>query len=244
MMAPFDNQVIGQSGAWVWIAMKGPQNAPLPYIVGFRHWNRIVAVNTHTDALRVFLIPPITSQVSTANIAPAFAQHGQYVYIGTGPWFGVLPAAPVSGGVHVVRPEPKSTSQRDQEAMLTGLQSEVQAGANGLATFWNGYVMRGNQKDNVWAWEMDPALWNHGAFPSSANWAVRFPLTQGSVAYQTRAKLYGDIKMLLGNPLDSAPTVFDTSSKLKQHFQSVPPAPIPGYVIKGGYYVKNGATGG
>lgn len=241
---PFDNQVIGQSGNWVWIAMKGPQSAPFAYMAYFRHWNRIIAVNTNTDALRVFSIPPNTSQVSTVNTPPAFAQHSQTVYVGTGPWLGILPADPSTGAAQVIRPEPKAVVLKNQLDMLTGLQNEIQTGANGLTTFWNGYVMKDNQKDNVWPWEMQPALYNHGAFPPSVHWAVRFPLKQGSSAYQTRAKLYAEIEMLLNNPLDTAPIVYDTSSKLKQHFHSIPPAPIPGYTIKGGYYVKNGATGG
>ncbi|WDL98579.1 hypothetical protein [Alicyclobacillus sp. ALC3] len=243
--APFDNQVIGQSGHWVWLAMKGPLHAPLPYMmVGFRYWNRIVAVNTQTDVLRVFSIPRDTSRVSTANNAPAFAERGQYVYIGTGPWLGVLPANPTSTTVPVVRPEPKAVALKDQQDMLAGLQREVQAGAQGVAAFWNGYVMKGDQKDSAWAWQMQPTVWNHGSLPSSVNWATRFPLQIGTSAYQTRAKLYTEIKMLLNNSLNSASIALDTSAKLKQHYHAVPPAPVPGYTIQGGYYVKNSATGG
>lgn len=243
--APFDNQVIGQSGHWVWLAMKGPLNAPLPHMmVGFRYWNRIVAVNTQTDVVRVFSIPRDTSQVSTANNAPAFAERGQYVYIGTGPWVGVLPFNPTSTTAQVVRPEPQAVALKDQQNMLAGLQREVQAGAQGVATFWNGYVMKGDQKDFVWAWQMQPTVWNHGTFPSSVNWATRFPLRIDTSAYQTRAHLYAEIKMLLNNSLDTASVALDTSAKLKQHYHSVPPAPVPGYTIQGGYYVKNSATGG
>ena len=243
--APFDNQVIGESGQWVWIAMKGPQNPPFPQMInGFRYWNRIVAINTQTDELHVYSIPPNTSSVSTESNAPAFAQVGQTVYIGTGSWVGVFPSQPSSNSMKIVRSEPQSIVSQDQQKMLSGLQNEVNVGANGLAKFWNGYIMDGNQQDNVTVWVMDPAYWNHGYLPEGIIWAGRFPLKQGISAYKARQQLFGEIEVLLKNPLDTAWIALDTRLKMKTHFHSNPPAQIPGYIIKGGYYEKAGTQAG
>lgn len=237
--AKSDNQVIGESGPWVWIAMKGPQNAPFPQMMnGFRYWNRIVTINTQTQAFHVYSIPPNTSSASTEFYAPAFTQIGQTVYVGTGAWVGVFPAGPSGNSMSTVRPEPQSVVSQDQRDMLAGLENEVQVGADGLMNYWNGYVMKGNQKDSKIVWEMDPAFWNHGSLPEDIDWAVTFPLKQGSQAYETRQELFGKIEALLKNPLDTAWVALDTPEKMKSYFHSTPPGAIPGYVIQGEYYAR------
>lgn len=239
--AKFDNQVIGRSGSWVWIAMKGPQTPPIPQMInGFRYWNRIVAINTQSHVFYVYSIPPNTSATSTESNAPAFTQIGQTVYIGTGPWIGAFPAQPTDNNQYIVRPEPQSVVSQDEQKMLSMLKKEVTIGADGLANYWNGYVMKGKQQDSKMVWEMDPAFWNHGYLPEGIDWAARFPLNPGSYADETRQQLFGEISVLLNNPLDEAWVALDTPQKIKEHFNASPPAAIPGYVVRGGYYREVG----
>lgn len=243
--AKFDNQVIGQSGPWVWIAMKGPQSPPIPQMTnGFRYWNRIVAINAQSHVFHVYTIPPNTASTSTGSHTPAFTQIGQTVYIGTGSWVGAFSSDPASNSSPIVRPEPRSVVSQDQQKMLDDLENEVKVGAEGLANYWNGYVMKGDQQKGQLVWEMDPAFWNHGNLPENIEWAVRFPLKQGSQAYKIRQTLFNEVEVLLKNPLDTAWIVLDTPEKMQSHFQSTPPAPIPGYIIKGEYYVKADTSAG
>src|SRR5581483_6564342 len=91
----FDNQILGQSGNWVWIAMKGPGEPPIPQLVwGYRQWNRILAVNTQTNVMKVFSIPNGTSRTNTWSNTPGFGVVGTTVYIGTGNWLGAFPVNP------------------------------------------------------------------------------------------------------------------------------------------------------
>ncbi len=96
-----DNQIIGQSGDWLWIALKGPANRPvsLPVYYLFRNWDRLLAVNLKTDAYRLFTIPPLTAQnavTDVSNTPPAFATDGKQVYVGLSDWVGAFPADPSS----------------------------------------------------------------------------------------------------------------------------------------------------
>jgi hypothetical protein len=236
----FDNRILGQTGNWVWIAMKGPEKPPIPQLVWhYRRWNRILAVNIQTRKMQVFGIPTSTSETDTWGTTPAFTSTPSRVYIGTGNWVGVLPANP-SGSVKlpVVKPEPSQLVQQNQQKMLQTLQQLETTAATGLTSFWNNYVMKGNQKYAGVVWIEDPSVINHGNFPLKLYWALNFPLQPGTAAYQQRQKLTSEIEAMLKDPVPSASLVYPAPAKLKAAYHGTPPSPIPGYVIKNGYYVK------
>jgi hypothetical protein len=237
----FDNRILGESGPWLWLAMKGPGDPPLPELVwGYRVWDRIVAINTDTRQTFVYSIPPSTSSVDTWGVTPAFAEQNGVVYIGTGSWLGVFPAKPsATFKTQVVQPEPASVEKQDEKDMLKALQQVVETGADSVALLWNEYIMRG--KTNIpWnSWILSPLWYVHGTLPHDIAWAVNFPLEENSEAFQQRAKLLADLETLLKNPLPYAYVAYTSAPDLRKHFHAQPPAPLPGYSVEQGYYVKN-----
>ncbi|SFU96690.1 hypothetical protein [Alicyclobacillus macrosporangiidus] len=236
----YDNRILGQTGPWLWLAMKGPENPPIPELLwGYRVWDRIVAVNVQTQQVCVFPIPKSTSPVSTWDVTPAFAERNGIVYVGTGSWLGLLPANPTATSkVDVIQAEPASIRQQDETAMLNALQERVTSAADGLALMWNHFVMQGNTKTILDSWIFDPVWLVHGTLPQDIIWALDFPLQEDSAAYQKRAKLVADLEALLHNPLPSAWVALSEPAKLRSYFHATPPTPLPGYTIRQGYYVK------
>ncbi len=259
----WDNQVIGRSGSWVWLAMKGPKLPPVQnmgLVWRFRYWNRIVAIDTHSWKTVVYSIPRSTSDVDTWGNPPAFAVSHGAVYIGTGKWLGVFPVNPGDAGVGaasnvtaatgnlssnaialpVVQPEPASVVQADGQKMLQTLSGLKTSAADSLAAFWNNYVMKGDQQaDAASSWIMQPTLFNHGDFPESLIWAVNFPLIPGSSVDQQRTKLLSEIEQELKSPLPTSMIAFSTPQQARDHFHSEPPTSLPGYTIQNGYYVRS-----
>lgn len=236
----FDNRILGQTGDWVWIAMKGPGDPPMPGLVwGYRQWNRILAINTKSRETQVFSIPRRTSETDTWNNTPGFAVIGDTVYVATGNWVGTFPAAPTNQSSITIRvPEPQSVVAADQAKMLNTLSDLETEAATGIAGYWNNYVMKGNEKATNDSWIGDPAVYNHGDYPPDLYWALNFPLKSGTQAYNQRAALVREIEQLLKSPLTMAWVAYPDPSSMRAHFQSTPPTAIPGYHIVNGYYVK------
>lgn len=235
-----DNRILGQSGDWVWIAMKGRGEPPIPQLVwGYRQWNRILAVNTHTKVMKVFSIPAGTSRTNTWWNPPSFGVVGTTVWIGTGNWLGAFPADPShQSALSMLVPEPRRTVLSDQTAMVRALSNLESQAATGITNYWNNYVMKGNEKAMNESWIGDPAVYNHGDFPLDFYWALNFPLDPKSSAYRTRTKLVGEIQHMLKSPLTMAWIAYPDPASMQAHFHGTPPTDVPGYKIVGGYYVK------
>jgi hypothetical protein len=239
-----DNRVLGQTGHWVWLALKGPAHSPLhTFAWHYRYWNRIVAVNVVTQQAVVYPIPRETSPLYTWTQAPLFAKDGTSVLIGIGEWLGDLPANPAASlTVPVLQPEPAANVQKDTTSMLETLRALQKAAATGLADTWNVTVSQDTADgDNGGAqsWVMNPAIMNHGDYPQSLLYAAEFPTTQGSAAADEQQTLLTSIMAMLHSPLTTAWVEFPSPSAERAHFHDTPPTELPGYVIKGGLYVPD-----
>jgi len=164
-----DNQILGQSGDWLWIALKGPARAPFSLRTSplFRDWDRVVAIDLKTGAYRVLQLPPISSPVGTMFTPPAFAVRGGTVWIGVSDWLGVLPAdpallpgAPGSPGssgspsaasgaataertlvLPVLRPVPAAVMQSRLTLAQTQFSALLREQAGSIASLWDNYIM-------------------------------------------------------------------------------------------------------
>jgi uncharacterized membrane protein len=173
-----DNQVIGESGSWIWVALKGPKAAIGGIGSGvweYRHWNRQVALNVTTGQYRIFSLSRSASETlyyPLWAIPPKFASSGHRVDIGTGDWVGVLPADPVlAASMHYHGALPaalaKSRKMRDLAVVTPNSWQSVDADAG----FWNCYVMKdsnthacpaGNAFPDTNALSQAPTSFNHG----------------------------------------------------------------------------------
>ncbi|KUO94616.1 hypothetical protein [Ferroacidibacillus organovorans] len=252
-----DNQIIGQSGAWLWVALKGPQLPPLypkqyPLIVGFRHWNRLVALNVQTGAYRLFAIPQTYSlyQSSWGVAVPAFANLGAQVAISVGSWIGIFPADPGTGSsASVASPilvaAPKASLARRGSEALMDLKLLDWQEINSLAAYWNsimgkqvpGMPFYRNGQAPV-SWNTDPVVFNHAALPSALTWAMEYPFVRGSVQDQERTRLESSIIALLTSRLNGyawSAAGYSYASERKA-FANHAPLSLPGYVVKQGVY--------
>ncbi|SIS99717.1 hypothetical protein [Alicyclobacillus vulcanalis] len=265
----WDNVVLGQVGDWVWVALKGPQYPPLyphswPITWGFRVWNRVVAFNVVTGAAVVYSVPRSYglgswSELTTPNeILPSFAEAGGRVYVGIGEWLGVLPAVPPgqvpAGAVHAssvairLAPNAAYVAQEDERALDT-LRSFTDEAARVLASYWDteaGVHVSGvpafsfYQRDMERAWNLDPAIVNHGDLPTELLWAMSFPVATGSEAVMRR-RLSSEVLSMLQSPLqqDAYGMVVKTPSQVMAQFHGRPPLQLPGFSIRGNAYVPN-----
>lgn len=236
----FDNQILGQTGDWVWIAMKGPGDPPIPQLVwGYRQWNRILAVNTQTKQMHVFSIPKGTSPVYTWDVTPGFGVVGSTVYVGTSNWLGAFPTNPTDeSSLPILVPEPAEDVAADEAKMLQTLTDMESQAAAGITNFWNEYVMNGDQNVTNNTWIGNPAIYNHGDYPTELYWALNFPLEPGSQADKERMELVSEIQQLINSPLTMVWIAYPDPASMKSHFHSTPPTAVPGYKIVNGYYVK------
>ncbi len=246
-----DNQILGQTGDWLWVALKGPQFPPdyprqIPYLSYFRYWDRLAAVNIATGKYRVYPIPRTTSLYeSEHNLSgPGFAAGNHTVYVSVGSWIGVFPANPSSvARVSVLTPPPRATVDRRANAALADLRQRMWQEVNSLAVYWNSIA--GRRKPGVtygehWAsWNEDPVIFNHGLLPTDMIWGMEFPLPAGSAAARTRAALVQTIMQLLTSRLNGAawsPAILSIEQARKL-LGDKPPLQLPGYKIQGGVYL-------
>ena len=258
-----DNQIIGQSGAWLWVALKGPQFPPLypkqgPLIFGFRHWNRLVALNVHTGAYRWFTLPQTYSlyQSSWGVAVPAFASLGSQVAISVGSWIGIFPAdpgavapaAPVSTAstaspILVAAPK-ASLARRGSEALMDLKMLDWQE-INSLAAYWNSIMgtrvpgmpfYRNGQAP--FSWNTQAIIFNHGVLPTALTWAMEYPFVRGSVQDQERTRLESSMMALLTSRLNGYAwsPVENTYAGERKAFANHAPLSLPGYVVKQNVY--------
>ncbi len=245
-----NNRVIGQSGSWIWVALKGPAQptGKLPSIVwGFRHWDRLVALNVSTGQYRLFSLPTSQSQMLNYPLwdhPPAFAATAHHVYVGVGAFIGVFPTNPLIAGPAQDRGRPSTalTANRVHRALAVLNQASWSA-VNADAQFWNCYVMKdpsqtacpsGNGVPTSTALSLNPVFFNHGSVGFSILWASQLTMPAPDAASRATAlaRLQQGLKSSLwmewiGNP---------SSKALRQKYASGPPYPLPGYYRKNRLY--------
>ncbi len=253
-----DNAVVGETGQWLWAALKGPKNPPTPAIPltwGYRHWDRLVALNRSTGQYQVYPIPPDLSSALYRPLwfnAPVFSTlaSGDGL-VGVGHWVAVVPADP-SGVISLptLGTLPVTTAA-DESAAVTLLSHTAWTSIDADAAFWNCYVMADPNKSACpngasvlggSALSMQPAYYNHGSMGFSLLWAMTLPMSSASeeqartTAETLMAKgLAGSYLMAwIGSP---------SASALRAHFHGEPPHPLPGYSRRQGYYWATSAEG-
>ena len=243
----WDNAIIGQSGQWLWIALKGPQYPAMrqaPQLVWrFRYWDRLMAVNATTGQYRLYAIPRMTARESTWDTPPAFFASPHAVYIGVSHWVGRFPLNPgVLPSAPILARTPAAVLQERSDWMTAVAQATVRQGAASVASFWDDAVMRksvpgvpGQPGKPAFSWLIDGAYFNHWMYPNDLVWAMNFPLTPGASAYKQRAALFDDLFALLKNPLRGM-WITSTNAQIRAHFHNHPPV-LPGYQVKDGLYV-------
>lgn len=157
-----DNQIIGQTGNNLWVALKGPQYPPLypqqgPLLWGFRYWNRLVELNVNTGSAVVYTIPRTYSlyhseSLSTNSlVVPSFLQEGQDVFVSVGSWMGEFPVTPpssqnstriTSGNVtqvtsRILIPPPANYVPDQAQEAMNELSTLSQQEAMSLASYWD-----------------------------------------------------------------------------------------------------------
>ena len=246
----FDNRVIGQSGQWIWVALKGPARANWAFpsgVWGFRHWDRLVALNVVTGQYRIFSLPRSYSDTLTYPLwsqPPAFATATNRVYVGIGSWIGTFPANPLLAGKirYQGAPSPSLTAARIQRA-LTLINQTAWQSVDADAAFWNCYVMKdpshqacpaGDAIPISSALSQSPTYFNHGDVEFSLIWANLLPMPNEDAQKRTAAmqRLNQGLKASLlydwiGNP---------SSQAIRHQYPDGPPYPLPGYYRKNGMY--------
>lgn len=245
-----NNRVIGQSGSWIWVALKGPARPTAklpPGVWGFRHWDRLVALNVITGQYRLFGLPASQSQMLTYPLwahPPAFAATAHHVYVGVGAFIGVFPANPLTAGPVQDHGKPSTTLTANRvHRALTVLNQASWNAVNADAQFWNCYVMKdpsqaacpaGSGVPTSTALSLDPVYFNHGSVGFSILWAsqLAMPASDAALRAQALTRLQQGLKASLemawiGNP---------SSKALRQKYGSGPPNPLPGYYRKNHLY--------
>ncbi len=245
----WDNAIIGQSGQWLWIALKGPQYPAMrqaPQLVWrFRYWNRVMAINVTTGQYRLYAIPRMTARESTWSTPPAFFVSPHAVYIGVSHWVGRFPLNPVVlSSAPILARTPAAVLRERSDWMLAVAQAAARQGAASVASFWNDAVMNksvpgvpGQPGSPASSWLFDGAYFNHWMYPNDLVWAMNFPLAPDTVAYRQRAALFADIFGLLKNPLRGM-WISSTNAQMRAHFHNHPPA-LQGYLVRNGLYVPD-----
>lgn len=257
-----DNRIIGQTGSWIWVALKGPQYPPLypkegPMLFAFRQWNRLVALNTQTGQVVQYTIPPVyslyQSEAATDGIAyPAFATDGKHVYVAVGSWIGVFPGNPdVRGSSRIIKgPSQAYVNDQASQAMADLRRREAQA-ANHLAAYWDSVIgvhvpglPRYTDGQMAATWTTDPVIFNHGAFPSDIVWAEEFPLPNGGRNAVARSSLETAMMAMLTSKLnaDALGMVPQTYAQVRASFHHQPPMDLPGYQIQNGAYIPRNSA--
>ncbi|MDA8205662.1 MAG: hypothetical protein M0Z36_06305 [Thermaerobacter sp.] len=249
-----DNRVIGQSGQWLWVALKGPANDPvaLRSVWGFRHWNRLVALNVRSGQYRLFALPRAQSEVLTGPLwyaPPTFAANQNWVYIGIGSWLGRFPANPLSvNAVKVYGGPPAHLTQERRKRALSILTNASWKSVDADAAFWNCYVMNdpntkacapGVRYPNSPALSQQFTYFNHGSIPVTLQWATQLPLSAAENRVRTAdiARLKASLKASLLMRWVASPS----PAALRKDYPHGPPYPLPGYYRKDGLYWANGS---
>ena len=253
-----DNAVIGQTGQWLWAALKGPKNSPttaIPLVWGYRHWDRLVALNRATGHSQVYPIPPELSSALYGPLwlnAPVFSTlaSGDGL-VAVGHWVAVVPADP--GGVAslpTLGPPPVAAAA-DERAAVALLTRAAWSSIDADAAFWNCYVMadpnqtacpQGASVFGGSALSMQPTYFNHGSVGFSLLWAITLPMSSAS-EQQARTTAENLMARGLAGSYLMAWIGSPSAAALRSHYQGQPPHSLPGYTRRQGYYWATTAGG-
>ena len=254
-----DNNVVGQAGRWLWVALKGPKSppaSPLTGIWGYRRWDRLVALNAETGQAVVYPIPADWSAAVYGALwahPPTFAPlAGGGGLVALGHWVAAVPANPAGTAALPVRTGVASLSPTaaEQDQAVTLVTQQAWASINADAAFWNCYVManpsaaacpHGAAVFGGSALSMQTTYYNHGAVGFGLLWAMTLPLATASQTARTTAET------LLANGLAGSYLTswiaWPSAAAVRAHFHGQPPYSLPGYTRRQGYYWAT-ASGG
>ncbi|MHB1628640.1 MAG: hypothetical protein ACYCVB_09785 [Bacilli bacterium] len=247
-----DNRILGQTGNWLWVALKGPHTPPrYPlskfWLFGFRYWNRLVALNVKTAQYRLYAIPRSTSYAYDSlgwNAHPVFTSTKGMVYVGIGSWVGTFPANPEKFAQVPILSRPSAQLVQARARLMIASLTELEwQEINSLAAYWdhlkgarvpgmaqylNGYV----------PWNAQSVIFNHGDLPSQLVWAFDFPLAHDSSLFHERNTIETETLTLLNSSLNGYQwtPVITTHAQVLKYFHNRPPYPLPGYTIRDGAY--------
>ncbi|MCL6444683.1 MAG: hypothetical protein K6T83_14725 [Alicyclobacillus sp.] len=248
-----DNRIIGMSGSWLWVALKGPQYPPLypkqgPLLFSFRYWNRLVALNIKTGDYRLYQIPRTYTlyQSEWGLNPPSFVQIGSKVYVAVGSWIGVFPADPeVLATVPILVAPPEAMVTHEGAEALADMRMLRWQEINSLAAYWDsvmgkhvpGIPLYHNGQGPL-SWNVDPVIFNHGALPTPLVWALEFPFAPGSPQDRERKQLGQSILNLLSSRLNgfASSPVMTSYATVRKAFGGRAPMPLPGYTIRNNIY--------
>ncbi len=244
-----DNALLGQTGRWLWAALKGPQHATATGFGatwGWRRWDRLVALNRETGRYRVYPIPPDWSASLYAPLwehPPAFfALASGRGLVALGHWAAVVPAQPGVSALPV-RGGSLPTAAEQQQALAV-LHQQAWASIDADAAFWNCYVMsdpsaaacpHGRAVFGGTTLSTQPTYYNHGDLGFSLLWAMTLPM-ETAPRQQSRA---ADEKLLaaaLAHSLLMTWIGSPSAAALRARFHGQPPFRLPGYTRRQGYY--------
>ncbi|GMA58218.1 hypothetical protein GCM10025858_27210 [Alicyclobacillus sacchari] len=227
-----DNQILGQVGNWIWVALKGPQYPPFypnqkPLLWAFRFWDRLVAFNLQTGQAVEYSIPRSDSEyvwaVSTGTnlVLPTFVRDGSRVWVAVGQWVGCFPSDPlptaksesvVHGFSAVLRKPSASYVHEEAQSAMADLQMDEREVADSLASYWDTTIganvpgvpsFRMYQDGKRQAWNLNTVIYNHGDLPSDLLWAMQFPFTPSDPRASECTKVGKTILALLRSPLNA-----------------------------------------
>ena len=253
-----DNAVIGQTGPWLWAALKGPKNPPtaaIPLVWGYRHWDRLVALNPTTGQHQIY---PVPAELSSTLYGPLWLNAPVLATLASGDglvavghWVAVVPADP--GGVAVLPTlgAPPVATAADASAAVALLTHTAWTSIDADAAFWNCYVMADPNKTacpngaSVFggsALSMQPTYVNHGSVGFSLLWAMTLPMPSPS-QQQARTTAENLLEKGLAGSYLMTWIGSPSASAIRAHYNGQPPHALPGYTRRQGYYWATTAGG-
>lgn len=254
-----DNAIIGQTGQWLWAALKGPKNPPattIPLVWGYRHWDRLVALNMATGQHEVYSIPRDLSSALYGPLwvnAPVFgALPSGEGLVALGHWVAVVPANPsgVASLPTLAGPPPAAAAAAARTAVAL-ITHTAWTSIDADAAFWNCYVMadpspaacpHGASAVDENALSMQTTFYNHGDVGFSLLWAMTVPVSSAS-EQQARTAAEKLLEQGLAGSYLGASIGSPSAAALRALYHGQPPHPLPGYTRRQGYYWASTAGG-
>lgn len=253
-----DNEVIGQAGPWIYVALKGPKAPAVSLageIWGYRYWNRLVALNVKTGQYRLLALPRSYSETLDYPLwenPPSFAASAHHIYVGVGEWVGVFPENPLSIERTVRHGAPTAAlDQARVDAAQRLVNTESWQSVDADAAFWNCYVMKdtsvnacpgGTGYPASLALSQQPTFFNHGDVGFALAWALNLPMDASQASARRAAVTRFDAA--LSGSLFMNWIAINSAAGIRREFPGGPPKPLPGYYRKDRLYWAQSPGGG